>query len=243
MSRRSKSRTREPERPPALSVQGLSKYYGDVAALEAVDLEVPDGQSVVLVGHNGSGKSTLLGLVAGVLEPTEGSVRIHGKDNDTLVARAQRSWLPDNPVLYDDLSVQEHLEYVSRMHGGEGDDEHIEDLIDRLGLRGREDQLPSQFSRGLRQKTAIAVALCRPFSVLLVDEPFVGLDAPGREALLELLDEYREAGATVIVATHDPDVIERFERGLMLANGEVVHDGPATDLHDLLSADDRHGGR
>ena len=241
MSRRSKSRA--PERPPALWAEGLSKYYGDVAALEEVDLEVPEGQSVVLVGHNGSGKSTLLGLVAGVLEPSEGVVRIHGKGNDTLPARAQRSWLPDNPVLYDDLSVQEHLEYVSRMHGGRGDDDHIEDLIDRLGLRGREDQLPSQFSRGLRQKTAIAVALCRPFSVLLVDEPFVGLDAPGRESLLELLDEYRSDGATIVVATHDPDVIERFERGIMLANGEVVHDGPASDLPELLSPDDRHGGR
>ena len=240
MSRRSK--TRAPERPPALSIEGLSKYYGDVAALEEVDMEVPDGQSVVLVGHNGSGKSTLLSMVAGVLEPTDGVVRIHGRPNDTLDSRAERSWLPDNPVLYDDLSVQEHLEYVSRMHGGEGDDEHIEDLIDRLGLRGREDQLPSQFSRGLRQKTAIAVALCRPFSVVLVDEPFVGLDAPGRLALLELLDEYREAGATVVVATHDPDVIDRFERGLMLANGEVVHDGAASELHGLLSADDRHSG-
>ena len=240
MSRRSK--TRRPDRPAALSVDGLSKYYGDVAALEEVDLEVPVGQSVVLVGHNGSGKSTLLSMVAGVLEPTEGEVRIHGRPNDTLEARAQRSWLPDTPVLYDDLSLREHLEYVNRMHGGTGDDDHIEDLIDRLGLRDREDQLPSQFSRGLRQKAAIAVALCRPFSVLLVDEPFVGLDAPGREALLDLIDEAREDGATVVVATHDPAVIDRFERGLMLANGEVVHDGKAGDLHDLLSADDRHGG-
>jgi ABC-2 type transport system ATP-binding protein len=241
MSRR--SRTRAPERPPALSIEGLSKYYGDVAALEEVDMEVPDGQSVVLVGHNGSGKSTLLSMVAGVLEPTDGVVRIHGRPNDTLDSRAERSWLPDNPVLYDDLSLREHLEYVSRMHGGTGDDDHIEDLIDRLGLRDREDQLPSQFSRGLRQKSAIAVALCRPFSVLLVDEPFVGLDAEGRRALLDLLDEAREGGATVVVATHDPEVIDRFERGLMLANGEVVHDGPAADLHDLLSPDDRHGGR
>ena len=240
MSRR--SRTRKPERPPALVVEELSKYYGDVPALEEVDLDVPVGQSVVLVGHNGSGKSTLLSMVAGVLEPSSGEVRIHGRPNDTLAARAERSWLPDTPVLYDDLSVREHVEYVNRMHGGTGDDEHIEDLIDRLGLRDREDQLPSQFSRGLRQKTAIAVALCRPFSVLLVDEPFVGLDASGRLAFLDLLDEARESGATIVVATHDPEVIDRFERGLMLANGEVVHDGKAEELHALLSADERHGG-
>ena len=94
----------------------------------------------------------------------------------------------------------------------------------------------------MRQKSAIAVALCRPFSVLLVDEPFVGLDASGRLALLELLDEARANGATVVVATHDPDVIDRFERGIMLENGELVHDGPARELHDLLGADDRRAG-
>ena len=101
-------------------------------------------------------------------------------------------------MLYDDLSVQEHLEYTVRMHGGDGDEDVIDQLIDDLGLRGREDDLPSQFSRGLRQKTAAAVALCRPFSLLLVDEPFVGLDASGREAFLELLDDAHDAGA-------DPD--------------------------------------
>lgn len=243
MSRKSRTRQRAPQRPSALSVEDLAKYYGDVPALEPLDLEVPEGQSVVLVGHNGSGKSTLLSMVAGTLEPSHGEVRIFGRSPDAVEARAARSWLPDSPVLYDDLSVREHLEYVNRMHGGDGAGRDIEDLIDRLGLRGREDDLPSQFSRGLRQKTAIAVALCRPFQLLLVDEPFVGLDAQGREAFLDLLDEARADGATVVVATHDPAVIERFERGLMLANGEVIHDGRATELTELLTADDRHGGR
>ncbi len=239
MSRRDSGRRAERREPAALSVQGLSKYYGDVAALAELDLEVPVGQAVVLVGHNGSGKSTLLSMVAGVLEPTDGEVLIHGRPNDTLEARAERSWLPDSPVLYDDLSLWEHVEYVNRMHGGTGDDPFLDELLERLGVDDRRDHLPSQFSRGLRQKSAIAVALCRPFSVLLVDEPFVGLDATGRLALLELIEEARENGATVLVATHDPDVIDRFERGLMLANGELVHDGAASELHGLLSADDR----
>ena len=157
----------------------------------------------------------------------------------TLAVLGLRSWLPDTPVLYDDLSVREHLEYVGRMHGVD-DLDHIEDLIERLGLHGRGDQLPSQFSRGLRQKTAIAVAFCRPFSVLLVDEPFVGLDAEGRRAMLDLLDDSVAEGASVVVATHDPDVIERFERGIVLENGALVHDGPAASVRRFLAADD-HG--
>ncbi|UDY36541.1 ABC transporter ATP-binding protein [Dermatobacter hominis] len=237
-----KSRRAERHEPPALAVHGLSKYYGDVAALEEMDLEVPAGQSVVLVGHNGSGKSTLLSMIAGVLEPSEGDVLVHGQPNGTLHARAELSWLPDSPVLYDDLSLWEHVEYINRMHGGSGDDPFLDELLERLGVEDRKDHLPSQFSRGLRQKSAIAVALCRPFSVLLVDEPFVGLDAAGRLALLELIDEARDNDATVLVATHDPDVIDRFERGLMLENGELVHDGPASDLHGMLGADDRHSG-
>jgi len=241
MSKRRSGRASEPVEPSALSVRGLSKYYGDVAALAEMDLEVPAGEAVVLVGHNGSGKSTLLSMIAGVLEPTDGEVLVHGRANDTLEARAELSWLPDTPVLYDDLSLWEHVEYISRMHGGTGDDPFLDELLERLGIDDRRDDLPSQFSRGLRQKSAISVALCRPFSILLVDEPFVGLDASGRLALLDMLEEARDNDATVLVATHDPDVIDRFERGLMLENGELIHDGPASELHALLGADDRRG--
>lgn len=225
----------------AVSVEELSKRYGDVDALAPFDLEVPAGESVVLVGHNGSGKSTLLGMLAGVLEPTEGTAAIHGCTVDSIAARRHRSWLPDTPVLYDDLSVREHLEYVSRLHG-DCDEAVNDDLVERLGLVDRYDDLPSQFSRGLRQKTAIAVAFCRPFSVLLVDEPFVGLDAAGRSAMLELLAESVDNGASVVVATHDPAVIERFERGVVLENGVLVHDGPAGSVQEYLTVDDRRSG-
>jgi len=237
MSRRTDTRTEAHE---VISLDGVGKDYGDVGALAPVDLSIMAGESVVLVGHNGSGKSTLLSIVAGMLEPSEGEILVHGQPPDSIYARERRSWLPDTPVLYDDLSVREHLEYTIRMHGGDGDEPIIDDLIERLGLSGREDDLPSQFSRGLRQKAAAAVALVRPFTLLLVDEPFVGLDSSGREALLGLLEESRVGGATVLVATHDPAVIDRFERGLVLDNGHVVHDGSAASLHDYLSADTAH---
>jgi ABC-type multidrug transport system ATPase subunit len=219
---------------PALEASGLAKDYGDLVALQPLDLLVDAGASVALIGHNGSGKSTLLRMVAGLLEPSEGEIEVAGWPVGSLEARATTSFLPDDPVLYDDLSVREHVEYVSRLHGGAGWDGYAEDVVARLGLMDRVDDLPSRFSRGLRQKTSIVLGLVRPFSLLLVDEPFVGLDAPGRAAMLELLEEVRADGAAVLVATHEPAYVERVDRSIALRDGEVIFDGQATAA-DVLS--------
>jgi len=213
---------------PAIEAEGLTKAYGDVVALQPLDLVVAAGESVALIGHNGSGKSTFLRLAAALLEPTGGHVDLAGWAAGTLEARAAVSFLPDDPVLYDDLSVREHVDYVSRLHGGDGWDDYAEGLAERLSLIGRIDDLPSRFSRGLRQKTSIILGLVRPFSVLLVDEPFVGLDAGGRAAMLELLDEVHRDGAAVVVATHDATFVERVDRCVALRDGERIFDGRAT---------------
>ncbi|MCB9404252.1 MAG: ABC transporter ATP-binding protein [Microthrixaceae bacterium] len=213
---------------PALSAVGLTKTYDGIVALQPLDLSVPVGQSVALIGHNGSGKSTLLRMAAGLLEPTEGTLEVAGFEVGDIDARATTSYLPDDPVLYDDLSLREHVEYVSRLHGGDGWDDYAEGLCSKLGLSARLDDLPATFSRGLRQKTSIVLALVRPFSLLLVDEPFVGLDQPGKAVLLELLQEVHDDGAATVVATHDPAYVDRVERSLALRDGEVVFDGVAT---------------
>jgi ABC-2 type transport system ATP-binding protein len=174
-----------PEPIAVLKTSGVSKTYGDLVALEPLDLSVPEGQRLVLVGHNGSGKTTLLRMAAGLLEPSEGEISIVGSPAGSLDARAAVSYLPDNPVLYDDLSVLEHIEYVCRLHEAEDWQDRAVGLLDLLSLTDRADDLPSRFSRGLRQKTAILLGLIRPFSLLLIDEPFVGLDPPGRAALIE----------------------------------------------------------
>jgi ABC-2 type transport system ATP-binding protein len=213
---------------PALLVEEVHRAYGGVPALGPVDLEVKPGERVALVGHNGSGKSTLLRIVAGLLEADGGSVEIAGWPGGDIHARATTSYLPDDPVLYDDLSVVEHVEYVSRLFGGDGFDEYAEGVAERLGLADRLDDLPSRFSRGLRQKASLLLGLARPFSLLLVDEPFVGLDAPGRAALLDLLDEVHTDGAAVVVATHDPEFVDRVDRVIALRDGAITFEGKAT---------------
>jgi ABC-type multidrug transport system ATPase subunit len=211
-----------------LAARGLSKTYADLVALAPLDLSVRSGELVALVGHNGSGKSTFLRLAAGALDATEGDVVIDGAPAGSIEARAATTYLPDDPVLYDDLSVREHLYYVSRLHGLEATDDDLDEVLDRLGLLHRADDLPARFSRGLRQRTAIAIGLFRPFRLMLVDEPFVGLDAAGKRALLELIDEVHGHGATVVVATHDPQFVDRVTRCIALRDGEVIHDGTAT---------------
>jgi ABC-type multidrug transport system ATPase subunit len=213
---------------PLLVVKGATKAYGDLVALEPLDLTVDAGERIALVGHNGSGKSTLLRLIAGLLELTDGEIDIDGYPAGSVDARAITSYVPDDPVLYDDLSVREHLAYVASLHGVEADAADFDELLDQLGLAHRADDLPARFSRGLRQKTSLALGVVRPFQLLLVDEPFVGLDATGKQALLDLLDALHDAGLATLVATHDPQYVERVSRCIALRDGEVVHDGTAT---------------
>jgi ABC-2 type transport system ATP-binding protein len=208
-----------------LVVKDVSKDFGDLVALEDVSLTAGPGEIVALIGHNGAGKSTLLRIISGLLEPSSGTVDLGGHEPGSTAARAAVSYMPDTPVLYDDLSVIEHLEYVARLHGVDEWEERAWDLLSRLGLEGRVDDLPATFSRGLRQKAALAVGLVRPFDLLLVDEPFVGLDATGRDALIELLVESAANGAAVVVSTHELGFVERATRCVVLRDGVVVREG------------------
>jgi ABC-type multidrug transport system ATPase subunit len=226
-----------PERA-AVQTSGLTKRYGDVVALAPIDLVIGRGQRVAVIGHNGSGKTTLIKMLVGLLEPTAGSARVGGHPAGSLDGRACVSYLSDDPVFYDDLSLDEHLEYVARLHGVENWRPHADELLDRLGVAHRRADLPATFSRGLRQKSAIALAFVRPFETLLVDEPFVGLDQAGRRALVELLASAHADGATVVVATHELSTVPGAQRVIALADGEVVHDAPPDGV-DVASLTER----
>jgi ABC-2 type transport system ATP-binding protein len=208
-----------------LEATDVTKDFGDLLALEGVSVKAQPGEMVALVGHNGAGKSTLLRILSGLLEPSSGLIAIGGHDPGSTEARALTSYLPDNPVLYDDLSVIEHLEYVARLHGVDDWEDRAWELLRRLGLEPRVDDLPATFSRGLRQKTALAIGFVRPFELLLVDEPFVGLDASGRNSLVEILAESAQAGAAIVVSTHELGFLERADRCIVLRDGVVAREG------------------
>jgi ABC-type multidrug transport system ATPase subunit len=209
-----------------LRISHLTKNYDGHAALHDLNLRLDPGHLVALVGHNGAGKSTLLGIISGLIDPTDGEVLVGGHIAGSLPARALLSYAGDNPVLYDDLSVWEHLEYVAALHGVDDWQTPSRELVEMFGLQDRADDLPSRFSRGMRQKTALAVALVRPAAVVIVDEPFVGLDMKAQAALLDVLEARAASGSTIIVATHQPLFLSHADWCVMLHDGRLQHDAP-----------------
>ncbi len=212
----------------ALDVAGVVKDYGDGNGIHGLDLVLNAGELVMLVGPNGAGKSTLLGCCSGMLEPNEGHVYVRGDAVGTIGARAGTSFLPDAPVLYDDLSLNEHIEYIARLHGTTEWEEYADDLLEMFNLQDRADDMPARFSRGLKQKTSLILGLIRPFNLLLIDEPFVGLDTPGQETLVEVLADVAEQGAAILVSTHQMDLTPKASRCVGLRDGELAYDGKAT---------------
>ncbi len=211
---------------PILVARGLARKYEGFMALGSFAVEVQAGEMIALVGPNGAGKTTFLTIAAGLLEPTSGKLEVNGAPAGSIDARRAVSYLPDTPVFYDDLSLGEHLEYVGALHGVADGGARAGQLLERLGLESWRDSMASEFSHGMRQKASIALALVRPFSILLADEPFDGLDPPSREVLFELLKEAREGGAAVIVSTHRGDVVSGADRCLALRDGRLAYDGP-----------------
>jgi ABC-2 type transport system ATP-binding protein len=222
-----------------LAVAGLRRRYGQLEALRGLDLEVTAGECVAVIGHNGSGKTTAVRLIAGLLDPSAGSVAVDGapvhEEPAATDARAALSLVPDTPSLYDDLTVREHLELVAVAHGAVDASlgERIEALLGRLGLAEKIDVPPGQLSRGMRQKVQLACALIRPWRLLVLDEPVVGLDPASQRTLHELLVEAKRAGKAVVLTTHQLEFARGIaDRAIVLSDGVVVADGPYEEIVD-----------
>jgi ABC-type multidrug transport system ATPase subunit len=200
----------------------LVKDYGEIRALGPIDLSVRGGDIVALLGPNGAGKSTLLSLAAGLLEKTSGELRVCGGPPGSLVARRAISYVPDTPVLYDDLSIGETAEFVARLHGASGWAQRLDSLIERFGLEDRVDSLPAMLSRGLRQRAGLVIGLARPFRLLLLDEPFATLDPASMQLVGQVLEEEAAAGAGILLASHQHDALPTDCRRLHLSGGRFV---------------------
>jgi ABC-2 type transport system ATP-binding protein len=222
----------------ALSVQHFTRGYAAAggATLTAVDdlsFDVGHGEIVGLIGPNGAGKTTTLRSIAGMLRPTSGRITIDGHDiiDQPLAAKRQLAFMPDEPHLFEYLTVEEHLRLMARLYVVDDFDQRARALIEELELSGKERALPGELSRGMRQKVVIACGLVRPSSTLLFDEPLTGLDPVGIRRMRHTIVARAKAGASVVVSSHLLHLVEEIcTRIIIMDHGRKVADGTVAEL-------------
>jgi heme exporter protein A len=190
------------EQRRALEIDRVSKFYGHFAALREIKLEIAAGSTVALLGRNGAGKTTLLRILAGLSKPSEGSVRMNGTDVRELETRRRIGVLGHGISLYDELSAAENLTIFARLYGYPDPAQRATEWLKRVGLDRVRDALVREFSRGMRQRLAVARAFLHDADVLLFDEPFTALDDRAIAVLQDLLKGAHAQGRTIIVSTH-----------------------------------------
>ena len=219
-----------------LIVRGLRKSF-DRVAVDNLDLTIEAGEIYALLGPNGAGKTTTLRMVCGLLAPDAGRIEIDGIDAlaEPLAAKRVIAWLPDEPLLYDRLTPIEYLEFVAGLWSVEPDlaRARAQSLLTELGLWAHRDELCEGFSRGMRQKTALAGALLHDPQLLIMDEPLSGLDAAASRQVKDLLRARARTGRTVVLTTHVLEVAERLaDRIGIIASGRMVAQGSFAELRD-----------
>lgn len=217
-----------------LRVRGLCKSFGR-PAVDHLDLDIADGEIYALLGPNGAGKTTTLRMVCGLLTPDAGSIDIAGIDARAEPMRAKQvtAWLADEPLLYDRLTPLEYLEFVAGLWSVPGDlaRERAEGLLHDLGLWPHRGERCEGFSRGMRQKTALAGALLHDPKLLVMDEPLSGLDAAASRQVKDLLRARVRGGRTVVITTHVLEVAERLaDRIGIIRTGRMIAEGTFAEL-------------
>ena len=211
-----------------LRAEGLVKRYGHINALRGVDLKVSLGDSLVLLGPNGAGKSTLLGVLAGRVRPTEGQVILNGEVvGKNAHMRGQTGYLAHSSLLYPGLTAKENLLLYSKLYGVEDPAGRSDEMLHFMGLWERRDDRTGGFSRGMEQRLAIARSLLHDPQLILLDEPFSGLDYQSSRAFAHALRQLRGGPRALVIATHDMTAVEELgDRVSIMNRGEVLHQGP-----------------
>ena len=218
-----------------IELKGLTKKYGSFTAVDSIDLSVPDGQLFGFLGPNGAGKTTTLRMIAGILQPTAGSIHLAGIDLsvDPLAAKSKLGFIPDRPFIYEKLTGAEFLRFVAGLYGQDGEKvEHRgRELMALFDLDAWADELVESYSHGMRQKLIISSAFIHRPEVIVVDEPMVGLDPKAARILKDLFREYVRRGHTIMMSTHTLEVAEALcDRIAIIQHGKIRAVGTIQDL-------------
>jgi ABC-2 type transport system ATP-binding protein len=216
-----------------IEVEGLQKLYGDFPAVQGLSFRIGPGEVLGLVGPNGAGKTTTIRSLAGIIIPSGGRIRIAGRDlrEDPVGAKAQLAFIPDEPHLFEYLTVEEHLRFIGRLYGVTDVGARIPGLLDELDLTEKRGSLPGELSRGMKQKLAIACGLLHEPKALLLDEPLTGLDPVGIRRMKATIMRRAAAGSAVILSSHLLHLVEEIcTRLLVLQHGRVVAFGTMSEI-------------
>ena len=228
--------------PAALEIRGLRERF-DRAVVDGLDLDVSPGEFYMLLGPNGAGKTTALRMISGLLRPDEGTIAVFGIDAlaDPVGAKRITGWLSDEPMIYDKLTPTEYLEFVSGLWSVETDiaERRARDLIGWLGLEKHAHERCEHFSRGMRQKVALAGALVHEPKLIILDEPLTGLDAGSARLVKDVLLERVRAGCAIIMTTHILEIAERMgDRIGVISDGQLIAEGSLVQLRNRVGSGD-----
>ena len=221
----------------------LTKRYGKFTAVDGIDLVIPTGELFGFLGPNGAGKTTTFRMIAGILQPTSGTVEIGGIDiiRRPLEAKKRLGFIPDRPFVYDKLTGGEFLRFAAALYGQEGPaiERRIDELLELFELSRWKDELTETYSHGMRQKLIISGALVHRPKVIVVDEPMVGLDPKSARLLKDLFRQFVNRGGTVLMSTHTLEVAETMcDRIAILHDGKIAALGTMAEVREQTSSED-----
>lgn len=216
-----------------VEVQAVTKSFGTFDALKGVDLHMEKGEFLTLFGPNGAGKTTLIRLLSTLAKPTSGTLKVSGFDTQKESGKVRESVgvISHDPYLYENLSAFENIKFFGEMYGVSDVDSRAKELIELLGLGTRMDDLVRTFSRGMKQRLSVARSIVHDPSVLLLDEPYTGLDQKGAKIFGDTLGWLKSHGRTILMTTHNIDeALTLSDRVGIITSGKVVYEGSASDL-------------
>jgi ABC-2 type transport system ATP-binding protein len=221
----------------------LTKRYGRFTAVDGIDLVVPSGELFGFLGPNGAGKTTTFRMIAGILQPTSGTVEIGGIDiiRRPLEAKKRLGFIPDRPFVYDKLTGGEFLRFAAALYGQQGPaiERRIDELLELFDLSRWKDELTESYSHGMRQKLIISGALVHRPEVIVVDEPMVGLDPKSARLLKDLFRQFVDRGGTVLMSTHTLEVAETMcDRIAIIHGGKIAAHGTMAEVQEQTSSED-----